>query len=116
MRTTKSPLQDESSTRKQQTTELSGCDRLYQLLSKAPQKTQHTIPDNGAFSIGMSGLNALFHKEVQFNSHDQNTNAVIRALAACQMSLFVAPTGDGNTYVADETDIHSNSTKNGPTG
>lgn len=88
---------------------ISGCARLYQLLSAPPK--QNIQQNRGSFFpqviLGSAGVQVSSTPDMETKTFDENSNQIIRALAACQMGLFVHPS-DENTYIAASKDLEEN--------
>lgn len=85
---------------------ISGCARLYQLLSVPPKKSVE-LNQGILFPqviVGTSGIHVCPQPDMKTNTFNENSNQIIRALAACQMGLFAHPS-DQDTYVAGPKDM-----------
>ena len=66
----------------------SACTILKTLLSKPATATHHSV--GGGVTMSSAG-NVVAVPSRSFSTHDENTNAVTRALAACQQDMVVSP-------------------------
>ena len=66
---------------------ISGCARLYQLLSVPPK--QNIQENRGSLLpqmvLGSAGVQICTTPDMKTKTFDENSNQIIRALAACQM-------------------------------
>lgn len=84
----------------QQKPTLTGCARLHQLLSQAPEAKKEK--DNTVYGIaaGTAGFNYII-LDGTARTHSENTNELVRAMAACHLGLFADP-NNPNRYTPSE--------------
>lgn len=89
---------------------MSSCEQLYQLLSIPPVKTtEQNIPKtliNPVFGTG--GFQIAFTNSMETNTYNENTNKIIRAMAACQLGLDVSNGDETSVYKKPENKNKNN--------
>lgn len=89
---------------------MSSCEQLYQLLSVPPVKTtEKNIPKNFSVPvIGTAGFQVVLTDSMETNTYNENTNKIIRAMAACQLGLDVSDGAETSVYKKPENKNKNN--------
>lgn len=73
---------------------------MRQLLSRPPKTEKQKISDGWGTVIGTAGYQPTIFNNGYINSHDKDTNQLLRAYVACHLGLSEVP-NEANTYIAE---------------